>query len=118
MKTSSLTNNKTTVYHKINCLRKKQYREVELRQTIRSLLKILMLLIVFLPSLAFADIHTMSACSSAAWDTAYAAASAGDTIAFPDGTCAVTMTKSIAKQNLTILGKGTSSGTTITGGFT
>jgi hypothetical protein len=58
----------------------------------------------------------MSACSSAAFDTAYAAASSGDTIAFPAGSCSVSMTKTIAKQNLTIMGSGTSN-TIVTGGF-
>jgi hypothetical protein len=61
--------------------------------------------------------RTMSACSSSAWDTAYSAAVSGDTIAFPAGSCSVSMTKAIAKTNLTIQGAG--AGTTIvTGGFT
>jgi len=82
--------------------------------------KILIALIVFgilIPSISSAATRTMTACTSAAWDTAYNAASAGDTIAFPSGSCSVSLSKTIAKQNLTIQGQG--AGTTIvTGGFT
>lgn len=63
-----------------------------------------------------ADTHIMSACSSSAWDAAYSAASSGDTIAFPAETCSLSMTKSIAKTNLTIVGSGAGK-TTVTGGF-
>jgi hypothetical protein len=70
-----------------------------------------------LTSSAHAATRTMSACTSAAWDTAYAAATTGDTVAFPDGTCALTMAKTIGKS-ITVLGKGTTNGTTMTGGFT
>lgn len=58
--------------------------------------------ILLFASPTLADTHTMSACSSAAWDTAYGAASNGDTVAFPAGSCSVTMTKDIAKTNLVV----------------
>lgn len=77
----------------------------------------LCIFLIFCYSQAHAATHTMTACTSAAWDTAYNAAVAGDTIAFPAGSCSVSMAKDIGKQNLVIQGQGTSS-TTITGGFT
>jgi len=50
----------------------------------------------------------MTACTSAAFNSAYLAASNGDTILFPEGMCNIsTWTEySIAKQNLTIMGRG------------
>lgn len=69
------------------------------------------------PWSAYSATQTMSACTTDAWDTAYAAASNGDIIAFPAGECSVTMTKAIAKTGLIIQGAGTTN-TTVTGGFT
>ena len=54
--------------------------------------------------------QTLSACTEAAFDTAYAAASSGDTIAFPSGSCDISWSSqlTIAKTNLTISGEGSS----------
>ena len=77
-------------------------------------LKILLIVLsLFMASPVWATTQTMSACTQAAFNTAYAAASNNDTIAFPAGTCGITWsgTTSIAKTGLVILG---STATTIT----
>jgi hypothetical protein len=70
--------------------------------------KILFLLIIYVsfsPNL-WAATQTMSACTQAAFNTAYSAASSGDTIAFPTRVCSITWsgTTSIHKTNLTMQG--------------
>ena len=79
---------------------------------IQRLILALSLTLVSLPAWG-ATTRTMTACSSAAFDTAYADAVSGDTIAFPAGSCSISSwpAKTISKTNITIQGRGV--GTTI-----
>jgi hypothetical protein len=64
--------------------------------------------LIFCYSQAQAATRAMTACTQAAFTTAYNAALSGDLIAFPAGSCTITWsgTTNIAKTNLTIQGQG------------
>ena len=69
---------------------------------------IVFLVFLFLPITSWADTHTATSCSLTDVTAAYNAASAGDTVAIPAGTCTWTSTLNVTKS-INLIGAGSSS---------